>query len=230
MKRNVLSAVCLLTTLATSTSYAHFPWLTVNQEGKAALFFGENIADQTYKLPPSVSSAKLYAMSSGKMTELKTSKIESDSFVGIVSEAKMNDGDQMLLSRMTYGIYHGNRLNYYAMHMLGTLPKTPVAIAHAKEEGLSAELVQANEGVALTVYWDGKPIEGTQVHLYCDEGHEEGVAETGANGTVIFSNKEVEEGLNGLMFGITRDQEAGTLDGEDYQSAMHYATITFVQK
>lgn len=230
MKHFVLPLVCLAIALVASTSHAHFPWLTVNKDGKVALFFGENIADQTYKLPRAVAKAKIYTMTNGKMAELSTQAVDSDTFVGVVSDTKISDEHQMVLSKMTYGIYHGNRLNYYTMHMHGELPKKPVTIDHAKAEGLYAELVRAEEGVVVTVYWDGKPVEGTELHLYCEEGHEEGTAETDAKGTVTFSNKAVEEGLNGIMFGVTRDDEAGTLDGEDYKSAMHYATITFVQQ
>ncbi|GAB5405567.1 MAG: hypothetical protein Aurels2KO_37980 [Aureliella sp.] len=230
MKRFVASVVCLLTVAMASTAQAHFPWLTVNKDGKAALFFGENIADQTYKLPPTVAKAKIYAMADGKISEMNTETVDSEEFVGIVSDGKVSDKHQMLMSQMTYGIYHGNRLNYYTLHMNGDLPKKAVTIDHAKEKGLYAELVQSGDGVAVTVYWDGKPVEGTEVHLYCDEGHEEGVTETDANGTAKFGKKEVEDGLNGIMFGITRDDEAGSLDGEQYKSAMHYATITFFQK
>ena len=39
---------------AAASSHAHFPWVTVDDQGKAALFFGETPADRTYKLPPTI--------------------------------------------------------------------------------------------------------------------------------------------------------------------------------
>ncbi|HBE68045.1 MAG TPA: hypothetical protein DDW52_07830 [Planctomycetaceae bacterium] len=224
-------AVFALTCLASSTAQAHFPWLTINSDGKAALFFGESVADQTYKLPESVAKAPIHAMSTkGKIAEVATSAVDSKDFVGLVSKDKLGKDNKMLLSKMTYGIYHGNRLNYYCMHVTGELPKQAITIDHAKEKGLYAEVTRVKEGVSVAVFWDGKPVEDTEVHLYCSEGHEEGAETTDKEGRVTFSEKEVEEGLNGIMFGITQDEEAGTLDGEDYKSAMHYATITFIAK
>lgn len=230
MTRIFLPIVCLMTSLISSTAEAHFPWLTVNQDGKAALFFGESVADQTYKLPPSIAAAKIYALSGGKLSPLPTKSVDSDKFVGIVAETPMNDQHTLIVSKMTYGIYHGSRLNYYAMHMPGELPTTPVTIEHAKAEGLYAELVKVEEGISVTITWDGKPLVGTEVKLYCEDGHEEGASETNAQGTATFSKKEIEKGLNGITFGVTREDEAGTLDGQDYKSAMHYATITFIQQ
>jgi hypothetical protein len=65
-----------------------------------------------------------------------------------------------------------------------------------------------------------------EVKLYCAEGHEEGSAKTDGEGKVSFTNKQVEDGLNGIMLG-TRVEESGELDGKPYTKAAHYLTTTF---
>ena len=70
---------------------AHFPWLIVNEDGKAALFFGESIAERSYKLPPTIAKAKINAWAKAKSTKVKTTTLESDEFIGLVSEEKVGE-------------------------------------------------------------------------------------------------------------------------------------------
>ncbi|MFN7875287.1 MAG: hypothetical protein ACK5PB_08220 [Pirellula sp.] len=42
-------------------SQARFPYLIKEKVGKAVLYFGENLADKTYKIPDSIASARLFA-------------------------------------------------------------------------------------------------------------------------------------------------------------------------
>ncbi|MFN7292638.1 MAG: hypothetical protein ACK5T6_18805 [Pirellula sp.] len=72
--------------MLTSVSQAHFPWLVKDKEGKAVLYFGENIADKTYKIPDSIASAKIFATDAkGESREVSTQRVESAELVGLVS-------------------------------------------------------------------------------------------------------------------------------------------------
>ena len=101
-----------------------------------------------------------------------------------------------------------------------------VSVAEAKAK-LSAQVVDTDEGVDVYVYELGKPMEGIEVHLYCSAGREEGTGKTDASGKISFTDKEVEDGLNGITFGHTVKGDAGELNGENFESTMYYFTLTF---
>lgn len=228
MKKRIVGWVLgISASLIAQPVWAHFPWLIVNKDGKAALFFGENIADRTYKLPESILKAKVRSVASAGKQAIELSQIDTEDFVGMVSKAKVADGCR-LSTEVTYGIYHGNRLNYYASHIHGSLPTARSNSAGDKSEvKLSGELIDTDSGVDLYVSWNGKPLADVEVHLYCDEGHEEATAKTDKQGKVSFSDQQVEEGLNGIMLGHTAKEEGGKLGDQEYSSTMHYFTLTF---
>jgi hypothetical protein len=69
---------------------------------------------------------------------------------------------------------------------------------------------------------------GAEVPLFCDEGHETGVAKTGQVGNVSFDDKQVEDGLDGIMAGHTVKDQKGELDGKAYTAASYYPMVTFI--
>lgn len=210
--------------LAAQPALAHFPWLVVNDEGKPALFFGEGIADNGYKLPDSIKGAKVLAWTGSDSKALVLKSVESDGFIGLVAEDKVEKVDT-LSTEVTYGIYNGNRLQYYASHVTGALPESKPELAGGSN--FQVQLVDTDNGVDVFVTWMGKPLSGVEVHLYCSEGHEEGTSQTNEKGKVSFNDSQVEEGLNGLMLGHTVKDDAGKIGDESYESTMHYYTITF---
>lgn len=56
-KQTFSIALLLAGSSLTTAAQAHFPWLIRTPEGLAALFFGEGLADRTYKLPPAIAKA-----------------------------------------------------------------------------------------------------------------------------------------------------------------------------
>ncbi|MCC7333936.1 MAG: hypothetical protein IT422_02500 [Pirellulaceae bacterium] len=231
-KTLLLIAGCASSMLANSAS-AHFPWVVRTEDGKAAYFFGENPADRTYKLPGSIAKAEVMSWSQeGEPQELKLKPVVEEKFVGLLSEQEL-PADAMFSSQVTFGIYHGSRLDYYTLHQGGRLPTSrsayePATATH-KEAALklNAQLVDTDSGVDVFVLWDGKPLADADVQLFCAEGHEEGSAKTDANGKVSFDDKQVEAGLNGIVVGHTVKTQSGTLDGQTYDSGSHYLTVTF---
>lgn len=224
MNRKLMSYCTLaVLMLLPQMASAHFPWLVVNSDGKAEYFFGEGLTDRTYHLPESIAKAKVsIAQADGSKKNLELTTVDSDKFVGLVSEASVKAGST-LVSEVTYGLFRGSRLNYYTIHQ-GSLPA-----ASAAKMPLTAAVTPAESGVSVQVLWKGKPLSDVKVTLFCDEGHEEGSDTTDKKGRVSFSDKQVEDGVNGILVGHTVKDEAGELNGEAYKSAAHYLTLTFVR-
>ncbi|GAA4438522.1 hypothetical protein [Bremerella cremea] len=227
MKTLTASLLAIALLASATPAYAHFPWLTIQKDGKVAYFFGENPADCTYKLPGPIAKSEVSAVSeSGKLTAVELEAIESDDFVGRQS-AKPLAKDALLQSQATFGIYHGSRLDYYTQHVGGKLPASREAAQKVSATiDLKAELVKTEEGVDAYILWQGKPLADADVHLYCEEGHEEATAKTDQDGKVSFTDAQIEEGVNGIMVGHTL-QQAGTLNDKKYDSNSHYLTVTF---
>ncbi len=159
---------------------AHFPWLVRSEDGKATLYFGETIAERTYKLPPSIAKAELMVVNDkGELDKIEVQPVESESLVGLQSVRPVAE-DACIVSKVTFGIYHGSRLNYYTMHRGAALPKE-VTVDTIKHE-LSASLIDTESGIEAIVTFQGQPVEGVEVHLYCEEGHEEAKAKNRQRG------------------------------------------------
>ncbi|XZE20823.1 hypothetical protein SH449x_000711 [Pirellulaceae bacterium SH449] len=213
--------------LVSSVSHAHFPWLIKDKEGRAVLYFGENLADTTYKIPGSIAAAKIVGIDEkGERHEVNTTRVETTELVGLVSSEPQTQLTS-LSSEVTFGIYNGGRLNYYCNH-LAVHPTSGVSASNnvSNTHRLTARIVATTVGIDVYAVWDGKPLKDIEIKLYCAEGHEEGSAKTDAEGKVFFNSKQVEAGLNGIMFG-TRVEESGQWDGKSYTNSAHYLTATF---
>lgn len=217
------AAVCI------SSAQAHFPWIAIEEDGKAVYFFGENPADRTYKLPPSVAKANMDVITQGNPPRpLKLSAVETEDFVGLQSSDAVAT-DATLASKVTYGVYHGTRLDYYTQHCGGKLPQQRDANSSLNQTlDLHADLIDTEQGVDVFVLWQGEPLADVKVTLFCAEGHEEGSAQTDQQGKVSFDDNQVEDGLNGILVGHTSPGGAGTLGDQSYGSVSHYLTATFL--
>lgn len=228
MKRSFTLSLVLLVSMAFgSIASAHFPWLAV-EDGKAVYFFGETPADRTYKLPASITKAEVHAMvSRSKSQKIDLKAVESDDFVGMKSAGSV-DSASALVSKVTYGIYNGMRLNYYTQFQGGKLPSDPKMYQPlGKQLDLHARAVDVDGGVDIYVMWQGKPLPAAEVKLFCEDGHQEGVATTDAEGKVSFNDKQVEDGLNGIIVGHQVTGESGKIGDDEYTKSAHYLTMTF---
>ena len=122
--RILICSVLALASLTPNFAQAHFPWLFRSDNGKATLYFGENIAERNYKLPPSIAKAELKIVNAkGDLDSIQVTAVENDLLVGLQSVETV-PADACLVSQVTFGIYHGSRLNYYTLHQGGKLPTT----------------------------------------------------------------------------------------------------------
>lgn len=210
---------------AASNAQAHYPWLTVDKDGKAVLYFGETPAEKAYKLPASIATAKVFTVEADHSTKpVELGEVDTDDLIGLVSkEPVAKDAD--LACEVSYGIYHGTLLTYHLQHQGKLASKHSEGNKAAK--GLAASIVDTETGVDVYVTLDGKPLEKADVKLFCEEGHQEGDAATDKDGKVSFTDKQVEEGLNAVLVGTTLDDKSGELNGKQYKSESHYLTATF---
>lgn len=224
----VKSLVTLCLIAAATPAYAHFPWVTISEKGNVQYFFGENPADRTYKLPSSIAEANIELITpKGEKAKLELNAVETDDFVGRTSSQAI-DPSSLLQSKVTFGIYHGSRLDYYTLHHGGKLPTSlQDAKKHSVDLDLTAVLVDSDQGVEVYVTWKDQPLADADVLLFCEEGHQEASKKTNRDGKVSFSDQEVEGGLNGIMVGHTVKDERGLLNDKQYESASHYLTVTF---
>lgn len=230
MKRRLFVVVTLFaTSMFVQSAQAHFPWLVVDDQGNANYFFGETPADRQYKMPASVASAEIGVVSEqGESQTITLTPIDTDDFIGMRSTAPVAS-NATLISKVTYGVYHGSRLDYYTQHSAGRLPTHQADNAPTREQlALNVELVDTDQGVDVFVRWQGKPLPDAEVQLFCSAGHEEGSATTDQQGKVSFDDHQVEDGLNGILVGHTSPNESGTFNSQAYQSVSHYLTATFV--
>jgi hypothetical protein len=219
-----LALVATYLTLGPAAAHAHFAWLATDHHGHAIYFFGESIADQTYHLPEKMAGAAVHRYTGEEKQPIELTAVDSDSFIGRRSAEPIADSS-VLLSVQPYGLYHGSMLVYHTQHITGAPDKwnkEPLA-----EVALQAVLVMSDEKLVARILHHGKPLAGAKVQLFCDEGHEEGTAETNEQGEVEFTAAQVEDGLNGLLVGHVDKQAKGELEGQAYQGEANYLTVTF---
>jgi len=135
-------------------SNAHFPWLVMTEDGRAAYFFGESIADRTYKLPPSIKQAEIRLVDSdGNVNTIPLQPIETAEFVGMTSTSPVAK-DANLISAVTFGVYHGSKLNYYTQHHGGKLlTNFDASKIKLVPLDLQAQAIDTETGVDIYVIW-----------------------------------------------------------------------------
>ena len=222
----VIIVHCLF--LALPDLQAHFPWLNTSTDGKAAYFFGESLAEKTYKLPPTIAKAKVWLISDeGQSIPLDMKNVSSEKFLGLVSSEEVPP-ESTLASKVTYGLFGTSRLDYYTMHLGGKLPKTRKDnLLGDLKWNLQAGVVDTEDGIEVQVLWKGKPLSGTEIHLYGSDGEENGTGDLDSRGIIAFSSKQIVSGVNGIMFGHRVPGDSGVFNDQKYDSSSHYFTLTF---
>jgi hypothetical protein len=212
-----LAALLLALALA-APAHAHFPWLAIDDAGHALLYFGESPAETNYHTPEAVAKAKVVRLAGrAAPVELKLPAVETDQFIGRKSAEPVPAGGE-LESQISYGVYHGMLLDYYAKHV-GSLEGRPV-VSTLK---LDATPRAVEGGIELVVNWDKQQLAGAAVTLI-DGAGEQTEATTDAKGVAKFDAPK--PGLLGFLVNRTDDKATGDVDGEKYSSAGAYATVT----
>jgi hypothetical protein len=211
--------------LAVSTAHAHFVWLATDSEGRAIYFFGESVADQTYRLPEKLASAAVsrHGADGQRSTPLGLSPVDSDSFIGRRSQDPIPTPGS-LTSQQTYGLYQGSRLTYHAQHISG--PPGKWNSKPLDQVDFQAVLRMEEDTLVAQLLFRGQPLAGAKVQLFEPDGSEHAAATTDDRGHAEFNLKQLQPGLVGLLVGHVDKNAQGKLNGETYTSDAHYLSVT----
>ncbi|WP_404307106.1 Kelch repeat-containing protein [Neorhodopirellula lusitana] len=219
-----LGFVALNVLIPGSVARAHMAWLASDDDKHVEFWFGDSPDDRTYHMPAKVAAIQLHADQNEQA--IVTAEVNEDDLVGLRSKSKLNS-DAEVSGAVTYGLYHGMKLNYHVEHLPGRdATKWP---SNAREGSpLQSVITPAPEGgVLVSILKDGKPAKDVEVKLYSEEGHEKNSQTTDSTGMVKFGKEVVTSGLNAVMVGVTNKDAKGELDGEAYTSEADYLTATF---
>ena len=222
----ILTIACVCVCVSHRT-LAHFVWLdSVDEDGKtkAVLYFSESAHQQDYRLPEKIAKASVWQKSEKKKyQELEMSSVETESRVGLETAIE-NSSNTILAATCDYGIYGGSLLSYYTKHIRCSNANELGSTGQVKK--LQLEIVpRALEGkMELTVLWKGKPKADVEVEVGepDDESHS---LTTDAQGRARY--RPTTAGLVGVRASFVDKEATGELDGEEYEGAAHYATLTF---
>ncbi len=222
---SLFAAVVVMLVLSSTSTSAHFLWLDSESSGETRvglLFFGESLRDRNYHLPAAIADAKIYARTGeGKREMVTTTPRETEDYVGL--EMPLSEGELVALeTACEYGIYAGSKLCYYAQHLLPSADGN-IAVVTASELKLNIVIRSKAGGLAATVLWEGKPLEGAVVTLIDPDG--ETLEETSdALGEVFFVLSKA--GQIGLMTNHSEKEKSGEFNGQKYKGQANYSTLT----
>lgn len=127
-----------------------------------------------------------------------------------------------------YGVYGDFLLTYYAKHIHAKSNDQVSAAGPSKELKLDVVPKATDDGLELTVLWDGKPREGVDVNVKVDGENEDVEAvklKTDADGKVTLQPEGA--GLVAVLANVHDGSQSGELKGKKYTSAAHYSSLTF---
>ena len=228
--------------IAFNQANAHFLWLksdAPDDQPEAVLFFGESAADEAYHLPEALADTEIWCRTPGvERTRLKTTKVENDDRIGLVAPIpdaprfdtpRRNDqAPQVLEATRQYGIYGDFLLTYYAKHVCTANNAELAAVGPSPDLKLDIVPKATDEGIELTVFWEGKPKAGVDVNVTLDGNNEDAEPQklkTDAAGKVTV--KAGDGGLVAVLANFYDATQSGELGGKKYTSAAQYATLTF---
>ena len=228
--------------LEVSRAEAHFIWLTSDAPGdepEAVLFFGESVADEAYHFPEALADTEIWCRTPGvERTRLKTTKVESDDRIGLVAPLpdaprfdtpRRNDqAPQVLEATREYGIYGDFLLTYYAKHIRTANNGELATVGPSPDLKLDIVPKATDQGIELTVLWEGQPKAGVEVNVSVDGNSEDAEPQkfkTDAAGKITV--KADDAGLVAVLANFYDATKGGELNGKKYTSAAQYATLTF---
>jgi uncharacterized GH25 family protein len=225
---SLLAAVTATLVFAGAAS-AHFIWVYADSSGKAptaTVAFSEGPKQDSAEFLDKIARAKLDW--AGKTTSrLKLERhVEGDD--GSL-RAPLPEGEGVLELTCRYGVLEkgGSKflLEYYAKS-LDLLPPSDWS-EKGKSKALALDVVPALGDAAgdlkITVLWQGKPVADGEVTLI-DSKEEEHKAKTDSKGTANWS--KLPAGRVGIRAKYSEADREGTHEGQAFQGARHYSTLT----
>jgi hypothetical protein len=235
MRTTVQCVTLALAMLSTAAAQAHFVWIGVEPDasGKPAaqVWFGEAATPGEADLIGRVAKTEVSvrgASGSGPALTLKEVQNAADKTGALV--APVADANwQSVEAVCDYGVItRGDKpflLQYYAKHLRPGAARELEARAASDKLPLVIVPLIADGQVRARVLWKGKAAAGVQVivHHSPDDADE---FTTDAQGEISF--KPNSAGLLGIRARLIEEGRSGERDGQKYDEARHYSTLTLV--
>ena len=210
--------------LAPAAARAHFPFLSVSDEGQTPtlrLVFGESADADDPKYLPILQKAVVTRHAPGGGSGAVELKPDGGALTADVSADPAGTAYTLVLD---YGVMNRGgesfRLKYDAAAVRGPRPAAPPAAWTARPLA-----IVPGPGGRLTALANGKPLPGATIHVLGDLGGEELTADDA--GTVTLSAAQIADA--GVMSVRTNRTEpgAGVYEGKQYPETRRYATAVF---
>ena len=220
----VRNSCFLAVALGAVSAEAHFPWLAGDDQGRALLFFSENLAERNYRVPEVLHTVKvMHVPLKGEPRAAELAAVEEEDFMGLQSPADGARGGN-LAATVAYGNYNGMLLTYHAKACLGDEIAGWRPMSLVKFD-VTPRLGKQDQKLELTATWQGRPLAGAKATLLSAAG-EPVEAKTDEHGVARFDRPA--GGLVGCLVERNDAKAKGTANGKAYTSAIDYATLTFI--
>lgn len=222
-----LLTVALVIALFPMCAHAHFLWLVRGKNSDATsvlhVYFGELPEADDPALLDRIAGAKLWQVSdSGELKELQLTK-GSESLESNLSD---NQEASMYILRHEYGVVERGGetflLRYYAKMGPALGDQAWSKIDCRKQLDLDVVPQATNEGIVVTVAWEGKPVAQAQVVVASPSGAKDFEGLTDDKGQITFAAGKV--GRYSIRARHI-ESRAGELDGKKFTSVRHYSTL-----
>ncbi|WP_162006768.1 kelch repeat-containing protein [Roseimaritima sediminicola] len=210
---------------ASHSALAHFPFLVTDDQQQPVLFFGEGLSDRTYHLPESLKTFPVQVQGGEESPgEIQWQAVDEEHLVGLRAGQSVAPGS-LLVGSKPYGVYHGSKLVYYAQHFTGERPAAWPEPADSLP--LRATLKPGDEALTVHVAWQDGPLVDAKVQLFDRAGETLAEVKTDKQGAAALPLEKLVDGQHALLVGFTDADSRGDYQGEAFDSASHYLSVTF---
>lgn len=223
--RTLLPAFLTAALAAAPSASAHFVFVVPDAAaGKVRVVFSEDTQPDENVPVSKIAGIKLRLVTADKAAPL--SHIEAGA--ALVADLPKTDGAASVAGAVEYGPFQrGDKpaalLWYHARALTSAKPADWKALASAEQPRLTIHPSAHDGKVRLTVRFDGKPVADAEVKVMGPDGKPAGSGKTDAEGGFAFA--PAADGLFAVRAPVT-ENKAGKLDGKDYASVRHWATLT----
>ncbi len=224
-----ITGMALVWLAASLPARAHFVWIIPSQHepGKFEIVFSEGAYRGSSELVSRLQGVNAeFKTADGSSRNLALSPVTSEDEGAMLTESTLPSGDFAIEAKLDYGVFGKTgapvRLIYYTKHLRSGCSEKCAKLAGETDHSLEVVPCSADPR-SFQVLWHGEPATGASVTV-TDQQDNEDEFETSDKGLI-----EVPTDWEGpfAVRAMYRDtSDSGTLAGQDYQGALHIATLT----
>ncbi len=226
MKRYRTPFAVLILFAFANLANAHFLWLQLIPHGdtmESRLFFSEAAHVEGDHIPDAVVEAEIWSFHDDGEKQSVVLAHDEDFDVPCLRTMIPPKSPAVIVTTCRYGNYHGSLLTYYAKSIYVDSMQQLDDFAAVDSQKLDIVPSWKEDQLIVTVVWNKKPQADVELSVTNESG-ETTQLRTGTDGTVKVAAGEHQ--VLGMLTHVEDDQDSGEIDGESYQGAQHYATLT----